>query len=392
MRLALSDLAIKNLEAPAKGQKTYHDRSLTGFGVRVSQGGTKTFTLMHGFDRRLTTIGRYPIISLAQARDKARKILARKTLGIENAVPTLTFAQAFDLFTQTHGNENRERTRKEISRLTSKHLMPRLRARAIGDITTQEVAAIFDKLLPKPGTANHVYAVARLIFRWAARRRLIDRSPIDGLPPPSKPVFRDRVLTRDELLTVFRATQDGSTFGNIIQLLILTGQRRSQIANLRREYINEDAGLITWPPGTMKGNRRHSIPLSATVSEILSELPMKGYLFPARERDTPFNGFSKCKGAFDKRLDGVAPYVIHDLRRTFASGMQELGVRIEVTEKLLNHTSGSFAGIVSVYQRHSYLPEMRDAVQKWEEHLQALTSNTEETNGGDIRNVYRIRA
>ena len=392
MRLRLSDLAIKNLKAPAKGQTTYHDQSLTGFGVRVSQGGTKTFTLMHGFDRRLTTIGRYPIISLAQARDKARKILARKTLGIENAAPTLSFTQTFDLFTQTYGKENRDRTRKETARLVNKHLMPRLRARAIGDITTQEVAAILDKLLPKPGTANHVYAVARLLFRWAARRRLIDRSPIDGLPPPSKPVFRDRVLTQEELLTVFRAAQDGSTFGNIIQLLILTGQRKSQIANLRREYIDEDAGLITWPPGTMKGNRRHSIPLSATVAELLTNLPKEGYLFPARDRDTPFNGFSKCKGAFDKRFDDVQPYVIHDLRRTFASGMQELGVRIEVTEKLLNHTSGSFAGIVSVYQRHSYLPEMRAAVQKWEDHLQALLSTTEEANGRDLRDVHRQRA
>jgi len=392
MRLALSDLAIKSLKAPPKGQKTYHDQNLPGFGVRVSQGGTKTFTLMHGFDRRLTTIGRYPIISLAEARDKARKILARKTLGIENAVPTLTFGEAFDLFEQTHGKENRERTRKETARLIGKHLMPRLHARAIGDITTPEVAAIIDKLLPKPGTANHVYAVARLIFRWAARRRLIDRSPIDGLPPPSKPVFRDRVLAQDELLTVFHAAQDGSTFGNIIQVLILTGQRKSQIANLRREFIDEDAALITWPSELMKGNRRHSIPLSPMVAAILDTLPKEGYLFPARGRDTPFNGFSKAKDAFDRSLIGVAPYVIHDLRRTFASGMQELGIRIEVTEKLLNHTSGSFAGIVSVYQRHSYLPEMRASIQKWEDHLQALLSTLEETDGRDLRDVRRQRA
>jgi len=191
---------------------------------------------------------------------------------------------------------------------------------------------------------------------------------------------------------VFLAAQDGSTYGNIIQLLILTGQRKSQIAKLRREYVDEKVGLITWPPELMKANRRHSIPLSPMAAAILSTQPKEGYLFPARDRETPFNGFSKCKAAFDKRLDGLQPYVIHDLRRTFASGMQEVGVRIEVTEKLLNHTSGSFAGIVSVYQRHSYLPEMRDAVQRWEEHLQALISNTEETDAGDIRNVYRIRA
>jgi integrase len=106
----------------------------------------------------------------------------------------------------------------------------------------------------------HVYAAARLLFRWAAKRRLIDRSPIEFLPPPTKIIARDRVLTDDEVRTVFRAAQDGSTFGKIIQLLILTGQRRNQIANLRAEYIDHDAKTIAWPPDLMKGARRHTIP------------------------------------------------------------------------------------------------------------------------------------
>src|SRR5712691_36484 len=378
--ITLTDAAIRNLKSVSRA--TYFDAALRGFGLRVTPSGAKTFVIVYGTERarRWEVVGPYPLLSLSKAKKEAGDRLAAIRLGIRPEGKSITFAEAFEVFQQTHGKGNRERTNKQTARLINKHLMPRLKARAIGDITTHEVVTIIDKLLPKPGTANHLFAATRLIFRWAARRRLIDRSPVDGLSLPAKPVFRDRVLTDAELRAVFLAAQDGSTYGNIILLLILTGQRKSQIAKLRREYIDEKAALITWPPELMKANRRHSIPLSPMAAAILSTQPKEGYLFPARDRDTPFNGFSKCKEAFDKRLDGVQPYVIHDLRRTFASGMQELGVRIEVTEKLLNHTSGSFAGIVSVYQRHSYLPEMREAVQKWEEHLQALISNTEETD------------
>jgi len=371
MRLALTDIAVKNLKPPPKGQRTYFDRSLPGFGIRVSQGGTKTFTLMHGLDRRLVTLGRYPIISLAQAREKARRLLAEKILGLDRLASTQTFAEAFELFKHTY-NPPRERTRRENIRIITKHLLPRLRVRRIGEITTPEFAAILDRLLPKPGTANHVYAAGRLIFRWAWRRRMIDRSPLDGLPPPARYVPRERVLSDDELRAVFSAAGDGSTFGTMIQLLILTGQRKSQIAKLRREYIDQTTGLITWPPELMKTGKRHSIPLSPMVATILSGLSEEGCLLPARGRSTPFNGYSKSKEAFDERLEGVAPYVIHDLRRTFASGLQALGVPIDHTEALLAHRSGSFAGIVAVYQRHSYIPEMREALRKWEEHLARL--------------------
>jgi integrase len=235
MRVALTDLAVKNLKPPSKGQRIYYDRALSGFGVRVSQAGTRTFTLIHGLDRRLVTLGRYPTISLAQARDKARRLLAEKVLGLDRLVPTPTFAEAFELFKQTY-NPPRDRTKQETVRIIAKHLLPRFGSRRIGEITTPEVAAVIDKLLSKPGAANHVYAAARLIFRWTWRRRMIDRSPLDGLPFPARYVPRERVLSDDELRSVFRAAGDGSIFGTMIQLLILTGQRKGQIVNLRREH------------------------------------------------------------------------------------------------------------------------------------------------------------
>jgi integrase len=108
------------------------------------------------------------------------------------------------------------------------------------------------------------------------------------------------------------------------------------------------------------------------AAAILDTLPKEGYMLRARGKETPFSGFSKSKPDFDKTLENVDPWVIHDLRRTFASGLQALGVRIEVTEKLLAHTSGTMAGIVGIYQRHSYAEEMREAITKWEEKLATL--------------------
>jgi integrase len=369
----LTDIAIRALPHPAIGQRDYTDDLLPGLTIRV---GTRTKTFMivvaKGKQRSRITIGRYPTTTLSDARSKARTLIG-EAQERKSGPPKMTFNEAFTLFKQTHTSQkNRERTAKETERLITKHLVPALSGTDLGDIETPDVAQIIDRLLATPSTALHVYAAARLIFRWAAHRRLIDRSPVEFLPAPTKITFRDRVLTDDELTTVYRAAQDGSTFAKIIQLLVLTGQRKSQIATLRAEYIDANARTTTWPPGTMKGDRQHTIPLGPMAEAILETLPKEGYLLRARGKETPFCGFSKAKPDFDKRLESVGPWVIHDLRRTFASGLQALGTRIEVTEKLLAHTSGTMAGIVGIYQRHSYMDEMREAVGKWEAKLRAL--------------------
>ncbi len=375
----LTDLAIRALPHPAEGQKDYVDDLLPGLAVRVGR-RTKTFMVVvaKGKQRERITLGRYPSTSLSDARSKAKVLIGEAQDG-KSKPPRLTFAEAFTLLKQTHTSQkNRARTAKDTERLIEKHLVPNLSGQDLSEITTQDVAQIIDKLLETPGTAMHVYAAARLMFRWAAKRRLIDRSPIEFLPAPTKIIARDRVLSDDELRAVFRAAQDGSTFGQIIQLLSLTGQRKSQIANLRAEFIDANAKTITWPPDLMKGNRRHTIPYGAMAAAILESLPKEGYVLRARGKETPFSGFSKAKPDFAKKLENLAPWVIHDLRRTFASGLQALGIRIEVTEKLLAHTSGTLAGIVGIYQRHNYAEEMRDAIGQWEAKLSTLL-NAERT-------------
>ncbi|HUE45424.1 MAG TPA: tyrosine-type recombinase/integrase, partial [Aestuariivirgaceae bacterium] len=162
-------------------------------------------------------------------------------------------------------------------------------------------------------------------------------------------------------------------FGPIVQLLVLTGQRRSEIAALRREWVNNDERRITFPGTITKNRRTHVIPYGDNVHRILSDLPNVGDdYFPAARTHvrgkptTVFNGWSKAKAEFSKTLDNVAPWTLHDLRRTLSSTLAALGTPIHVTEKLLNHTSGTVSGVAAIYNRYNYMPEMHTAVAAFE--------------------------
>jgi len=184
-----------------------------------------------------------------------------------------------------------------------------------------------------------------------------------------KSVSRSRVLTDDELRRVWVAIDECGTFGAIVKLLILTGQRRGETAALQSSWIKIDA--ITLPKEITKNGREHTFPIGTMAASLLAERSTSGGLFLARWRQTNFSGWSKSKAALDK-LSGVSGWTLHDLRRTFATNLAALGTPIHVTERLLNHVSGTQSGIVAVYQRHSYMPEMRKAVEAWERHLHAL--------------------
>jgi integrase len=390
--LKLTDLTVKNLCVP-KGRRTFFDDAIKGFGIRVTP-LSKTFVLVihRGNRNEWETLGKYPIVSLGAAREAARNRLATIQLKQEHAVPDMTFADAFELFKETHTRKkNRQRTAKDTERLIEKHLLPKLRHREIDDIATHEVTQLVDKLLQTPGTCFHVFAAARLIFHWAARRRLIVRSPLDGVPEPVEIVPRERTLSDDELREVLsKAITDGSTFGKIVQLLIITGQRRAQIAALRGEYIqkDDDEKLIAWPTDAMK-KRSHSIPLTPMAETLLADAPKQGYVFPARGRgDSPFNGFSKSKAAFDKTVSGVKPWTLHDLRRTFSTGLARLRVAPHVKEMLLSHASAKDP-VEAIYDRYNYIGEQREALLKWQNHLQVLLLTAESAGGrgnvGDVR-------
>lgn len=374
--MRLTDMSVKALAVPDKGQRTYYDNTLPGFGCRVSKGGTRTFVVLHGRSRQLTTVGRYPIISLAQARQRAKEILAESVLGKTRAPSHVSFETAAKTFMDTH--TARAATKKEYQRLLDKHFLPKLRKEPVERITTNQLTRILDSLAGTPAEARHAFKIIAALFRWIETRKWIDRTPLHGFKCPRPAPRRQRKLNDDELTIVIRKAQAWPTaIGQIVLLLILTGQRRGEIGGLRWSYIDTEARTITWPGEVVKNGITHTVPYGDMVTAILGQLHKNGdVLFPARgSEDKLYCGWSKTAVSFVKAC-GIPHFTLHDLRRSFASGMQRLGVPVEITETLLNHVSGSFDGIVGIYQQHRYTDECRDAITKWEAHLTKLLATS----------------
>ena len=240
--------------------------------------------------------------------------------------------------------------------------------RSLSDITTREIILSLRSL--SPSQREHAMRIGRTFFTWNVRHSLLDQSPMQNMPPVQIGKPRTRVLSEDELRAVWTTTRALTTpFHAIVALLVLTGQRRGEMAALQWDWIGTD--YIEWPPEAVKNGRRHRIPIGPETQAILAALPRftRPYVFPAArqrsERTTTINGWSKAKAAFDREC-GVTGWTLHDLRRTFATVLQSLGVRLEVTESLLNHVSGTRSGIVGVYQTYRYEREMREAALAYE--------------------------
>jgi integrase len=356
---------------------TLWDGSLRGFGVRVGK-NRKTFIVLVASGRR-KAIGTWPLLSLASARAEAKRLLAEKTLGkIRPAHTAFDDAKADSLAHCTERVEAgtmKPRTLQDYTRLL-KHFP--LRRQSVGDITARD---ILQRLKPlPPSERHHAFTAARRFLRYAVQNHVIDRSPMESMAPPARGVSRERVLTEDELRAVYRTARAGTShLHRITALLCLTGQRKNEIAHLEWDWLQGD--LVTLPSWLTKNKRTHTFPIGPEAQGVIKGTPRlvdNPYLFPAaRERmkgkpATIFNGFSKAKAAFDKE-SGITGWQLHDLRRTFSSGMAALGVPQVVVEKLLNHVSGGTQSpIAQVYNRYTYLDEMRAAVLKWDEYLASL--------------------
>lgn len=378
----LTDISVRNLKAPETGQIMYWAEDPSGFGVRVSQGGAKTFLLMHGRNRQRVTIGRYPTISLSQARAEAKRLLAEVTLG-KSLARSVTFETGVVTFLQSAKRRNKPRTVADYERLLNRHFMPRFRKEQIGNISARDIMKRLDRLSDTPSEQQHALAAIRVFFNFTARQHMIEHSPCAAMRPLTRATTRDRVLDERELALIWNAAvRTDYPFGQIVQLLILTGQRRGEIAALKWDWIDRDKKTIALPANLTKNKRHHLLPYAEQVETVLGSMPQLGeYLFPARfevkqgKPATVFNGWGKCKARLDQLVElennGVAliPWTLHDLRRTTATGLAKLDTPPHVIERILNHVSGSFAGVAGVYNRHRYLDEMRIAVQKWNDFI-----------------------
>ena len=381
----LTELRIKGLKPKGETQWELYDRSVSGLGLRVSRGGTKTFFLWYRFGRRAKrlTLGRYPDISLAEARSAAREARRSIALGTDPAAKKWETAARrdhvfADLVTDFIENYARRKTSswRETERLLVREFVGLWRIRPIGAVTKQDVNEALDAIVNRgsPSAANHAFAALRKLFNWAVERGYIQSSPCAGSRSPSAFVKRDRTLTETELAKIWDAARRFSyPYGAVVELLILTGQRRDEVSQMRWCDLDLDSMLWILPSDRTKSRRAHAVPLCPLAKATIAALPKlhPTLVFPARGKETAISGFSKWKRAIDE-CAGVTGWRLHDIRRTVATGLAGLGTPPHVIERLLNHSTGTFGGVTGIYIRFDYLPEIRKGLLAWEEHLAAL--------------------
>ncbi len=378
-RIHLTDMTVRTLKPDrVRPQTTYWDKSLRAFGCRITKSGTKSWVVMVGRNRRLITLARYPETSLKDARVLAHNALSEPAKPIEKATP---FEDAVSLFVAAAKAKTRPRTYTGYERYLHRFFVPKFRRSPIREVETHQVMDIIDALIDVPIERLHVFNTVRTFFRFCVQRRLITTSPLQGIAAPGRFHKRTRVLNLDELRAVWRAAcEDPTPFGPIVRLCILTGQRRGEIGQLRREWFNEKERVLVLPAGVCKNKVQHTLPYGQMVQDVLDTLPSHdGYLFPGRkyhkkktnDDSRSFGGWARGKYNLDGRCP-LAPWALHDLRRTFATTHAQIGTPIHVTERLLNHVSGTLGGIVSIYQQHSWFPQMQAAVEAYEAHLSSL--------------------
>ena len=328
--MRLTDVAIKRMKLLPEGQKRYRDDLLPGFGVTVGT-RAKTFFVMYGPERRIKTLGRYPEKSLQDARNEARQVLAQ--------IP----------------QRNRHERLPELAKAFLEDCESRLRPKSVAayrgilnqapDIPLGEV----NRSTVTVRTAHEIKTY-KALFNWAMREEIVQRNPFAHLT--ARFGKRERVLSTDEIKKLW--AYDHKPFSTMLKLLLLTGQRRSQIWKLQPEWI--EGNTVTFPAEIMKGGENHTIPIGPLASELAKEAPFS------------FNAWSKAKVHVDEET-GIVEWTIHDLRRTFVTICAEIGVPLHVTETYVDHRSGTISGVQAIYLRYDFMKEMGELANTLEQHL-----------------------
>ena len=395
MGTKLTERYIERLECPPdRRDKLVFDAEQRGLAVRVVAAGSKSYLaqfVVAGQKRRVP-LGSVDAISLAAARDAARALMGQVAQGTDPATKRKAAAEAAKV-EALRERMTLEQVVKDWERLHLAHRSARYRKdateamhRALKDwwsrpaerLERRDVVAVVDKLTPSVGRALAAYG--RACFTWAQKRGSVPGNPFVALPVPSSNVQRDRVLTDGEVAKVWKAAaKDSTPYGPIVRLLLLTGQRRDEVRGMSWPELSADLATWTIPGERTKNGQPSIVPLSTPAQAILRERlqavreQRRGLVFPGEGGKVPFGNWSKSKAGLDKDA-GVTGWRVHDLRRTVATGLQRLGVRLEVTEAVLNHVSGSRSGIVGIYQRHDWKAEKRAALDGWAAHLLAVVA------------------
>lgn len=360
------------------------DTELTGFGLKVTPKGKRTFFLHYRNSvsvQRKPSIGTFPELKPDQARD-----IARDWLGIvrKGGDPSATRREKraergqgrisdFLPLYLAHKVKQGRKSAGEIERIFNHDILPVLGSKRAEEVTTQDVTRLLDAVEER--SASVAAAVRRQLsafYKWALPRLSSGSiNPVSNASRPPSPKTRDRVLSDKEVKMLWSALEfEPLHWQTGLRLMLLTGQRRQEVLGAHWDEFDLKSKAWTVPASRTKNGKAHLVPLSEPVLALLKNLPTRsGLIFPAGTSAT-----SKAAARIRKAMAGTPNWRWHDLRRTVATGMQRIGVRLEVTEAILNHSSGSRGGIVGVYQRHDWAKEKAAALNKWAREVSKITS------------------
>jgi len=397
-RIRLTKSAIDSLPTP-ESDLVYWDAGCPGFGVKVTPKGRKVFIVLYrtgGADSKLRkyTIGPYGRVTLHQARVAAQRVFAAKLEGHDPAADKReakrrVVADRVEDLLETYIAQrlSQNRSGSKIARLLRREIGLAWVGRSIHEISKRDVVELVSTVEQRgaPIAANKTLRSIKTFMRWCVGRAVLDQSPAEGVPLPSKEVARDRVLDDNELAQVILAARTiGGPYGGIVELLALTGQRREEAARLQRTELNLTQRVWTLPKSRTKNAKGHVVHLSEQSMAVLKRQNQTGsYLFSLLGTK-PFQEFSRAKLLLDQ-LSGVTGWRLHDLRRTCVSGMAGIGIAPHVADKILNHQTGTISGVAAVYQRHEFLWERREALERWGAHIAKIVAEASSELRGKIQ-------
>jgi len=406
---------VVEAEAPGPTPRFVWDASLSGFGVKITPAGGRVYVVQYrpkaSRETRRYTLGRHGAPwTTAKAREAAADLLARIRLGEDpfvsdqaarateqaavregRAAKTRAVAEAFPVIVEQFVEKYakpRNRSWAESQRILTSPDVLAWQERQVSSIKRKDVIQVIDAVATRSEPAARLlFAHLRKLFNWCVERQYVEVSPCLGLKGPATNRPRDRWLSDDELRLVWLATYElGWPFAPLFRLLILTGQRREEVSAIAWAEVDLDKAEWTIPAARAKNGKAHVVDLSPLAREILEAIKGREGLVFTTTGDTPVSGHSRAKARLDdiveearqqeavergepQPTEELAPWRIHDLRRTAATGMARLGSPPHVVEAVLNHVSGSRGGLVAVYQHYDHRPERRAALLAWSEHV-----------------------
>jgi integrase len=388
--MPLTAKAISALQLlPGQNDKIYFDDVMPGFGYRLrrSAGEIKRSWVVQyrrGGATRRVLLGNAVVLSAAQAREQAKKVLGRVALGEDpqaerrdrRGKDQLNLRSVIEEYLQAKEVELRPRSFADIKRYLTGSYFRALHALPVDTVTRKDIAGRLVAITRESSsnTAARSRDLLHAFFVWALQMGYVEQNQVLGTIKPKEAAGRTRVLSDAELAAVWCAAGDDE-HGKIVKLLILTAARRQEIGGIRWSELDEEGGTWVLPAARAKNNHAHTLPLPPAAWVIINSVPRladRNHLFGVRA-ERGFSTWALAKSNLDKRLgDTVAPFVLHDLRRTVATKMADLAVQPHIIEEILNHRGGHKAGIAGIYNRSSYVREVKAAMALWADYVRAL--------------------